>query len=95
MFSLETLNKDSRQHLNKISGGVGGWWARLGGSVVWASDFGSGLDLTAPELEPRIRLCADSWEPGPCFGFCASLSVCSSLAHTLSLSLSISKINKH
>ena len=34
---------------------------------------------------------ADSLEPGACFGFCVSPSLCPSPAHTLSLS----KINKH
>ena len=61
---------------------------RLGGSVSEASDFGSGHDLTVCEFEPCVGLCADSSEPGACFGFCVSLS--------LSLSLSLSqKINKH
>ena len=45
---------------------------RLGGSVGWASDFGSGHDLTVREFEPSIGLCADSSEPGACFGFCVS-----------------------
>ena len=31
------------------------------------------------EFEPRFRLCADSSEPGVCFGFCVSLSLCPSL----------------
>ena len=61
---------------------------RLSGSVGWASDFGSGHDLTLCGFEPHIGLCAESSEPGACFGFCVSLSLCSSLAHTLSLSLS-------
>ena len=47
---------------------------RLGGSVISVSDFGSGHDLTAREFEPRIGLCADSWEPGACFSFCFCLS---------------------
>ena len=47
----------------------------LGGSVGWASDFGSGHDLTIREFKPRIRLCADSSEPGACLGFCVSLSL--------------------
>ena len=45
---------------------------QLGGSVGWASNFGSGHDLTAHEFEPRVRLCADGSEPGACFGFCRS-----------------------
>ena len=32
----------------------------LGGSVGWASDFGSGHDLTVCGFEPHIRLCNDS-----------------------------------
>ena len=44
-------------------------------------------------FEPHVWLCADSSEPGPCFRFCVSLSLCSSPAHALSLSLS--KISKY
>ena len=51
------------------------------------SDFGSGHDLVVPEFEPRIRLCADSSEPGACFRFCVPLPLCPSPARTLSLSL--------
>ena len=58
-----------------------------------ASDFGSGHDLTVREFEPRIRLCADSSEPGACFGFCVSLSL--SAPPLFMLSLSVSKINKN
>ena len=54
----------------------------LGGSVSWASDFSSGHDVTVCGFKPHIRLCADSSEPGACFGFRVSLS--------LSLSLSLS-----
>ena len=52
------------------------WWGSsrihkflgcLGGSVGLASNFGSGHDLTVCEVEPRVRLCADSLEPGACF----------------------------
>ena len=39
------------------------------------------------EFEPRIKLCADSSEPGACFGFCVSLSLCPSPTHVLSLFL--------
>ena len=63
--------------------------ARLGGSVGWAADFGSGHDLVAHEFEPRVGLCADGLEP-------ASDSVSPPSAPpllTLSLSLSLSKIN--
>ena len=67
----------------------------LGGSVGWASDFGSRHDLMVCEFEPRVRLCADGSEPGACFGFCVSLSL-PILAHVLSLSVSQKSINiKH
>ena len=69
---------------------VGG---RLGGLVGWASDFSSGHDLKVLGFKPRVGLCADSSEPGACFGSCVSLSLCPTPAHALSLSLS--KINKH
>ena len=64
------------------------------------SDFCSGHDLTVREFEPRVGLCADSSEPGACFGFCAlCLSVSLSLSlsappPTHTLSLSVSKINR-
>ena len=63
-------------------------------------DFGSGHDLAVREFEPRVGVCAESWEPGARFGFCVSLSLCPSRAHalsvclSLSLPLSLSKINK-
>ena len=60
----------------------------LGGSVGWVSNFHSGHDLTAREFEPYVRLCADSSEPGVCFGFSVPPSLCSSLAHALSPFLS-------
>ena len=60
---------------------------RLGGSVGWATDFGSGHDLTVREFEPRIGLCADSSEPGACFRFCVSLSLWPSPVHAVSLCL--------
>ena len=49
--------------------------------------FGSGHDLAVCEFEPHVGLCADSSEPGACFGFRASLSLCPSPAHALSLSI--------
>ena len=64
---------------------------RLGGSVGWVSDFGSGHDVTVHEFETHVRLCADSSEPGACFGFRVSLFLCPS--PTCALSLSLSKIN--
>ena len=65
---------------------------RLGGSTREASDSGSGHHLTAHEFEPRVGLCADSLEPGACFGFCVSLSL--TLPRSCSVSLCL-KINKH
>ena len=70
---------------------------RVAGAPGWlsrASSFGSGHALTVREFEPRIGLCADSLEPGSCFGFCVSLSLCPSFTHTLFLSLSLSLKNE-
>ena len=47
------------------------------------------ISLAVREFEPGIGLCADSSEPGTCFGFCVSPSLCPSPA----LSLSLSKYN--
>ena len=71
---------------------------RLGGSVGYASDFGSGHDLVVREFELHVGLCADSQSLET-----ASDSVSPSLSGPsplelclcLSLSLSLSKINKH
>ena len=60
--------------------GEPGWLSRL------SVDFGSGHDLTVCEFEPRVGLCADSSEPGACFGFCVSLSGLPLLMLALSLS---------
>ena len=57
---------------------------RLGGSVGEASDFGSGHHLTVRGFEPRGGFCADSSEPGACFGFYVSLSLCPSPTCALS-----------
>ena len=61
----------------------------LGGSVGWASNFGSGHDLTVCGFEPYIGLYADSSESRACFWSCVSLSLCPSPAHALSLPLSL------
>ena len=46
------------------------------GWLSWLSThFSSGHDLMVCEFEPCVRLCADSSEPGACFGFCVSLSL--------------------
>ena len=62
----------------------------LGWSVGEASDFSSGRHLTVRDFNPCIRLCADGSEPGTCFGFRVSLSLCPS---PITLCLSLSKIN--
>ena len=46
-----------------------GWLSQL------RSDSGSGHDPTVCEFELRVGLCADSSEPGACFGFSLSLSL--------------------
>ena len=69
-------------------------------SLPWAPGWHSWLsvriqpahDLAVREFEPRVRLWADGWEPGACFRFCVSLSLCPSPVHALSLS--VPKINK-
>ena len=60
---------------------------RLGGSVGRASDLGSGHDLAVLRFEPRVGLCADSSEPGACFGSCVPLSLRPTPACALSLSV--------
>ena len=54
-------------------------------------------DLAVRGFKPRVGLCADSSEPGACFGFWVSLALCPSPTHILSssLSLSLSLKNKH
>ena len=42
-------------------------WGAPGGLIWSATDFGSGQDLAVHGFEPRVRLCADSSEPGACF----------------------------
>ena len=51
-----------------------------------------GHDLAVCEFEPHVRLWADGSEPGACFWFCVSLSLCPSPVHALSLS--VPKMNK-
>ena len=52
-------------------------------------DFGSGHDLAVHEIEPRIRLCADSKEP--VWNSLSPLSLCPFLALACALSLSLSQ----
>ena len=65
----------------------------LGASGGQASDCGSGHDLTARGLGPRVGLCADGSEPGACFGFCVSFSLCPSPS-SFSLSKNKKKIKR-
>ena len=65
---------------NKVLGAPG-WRSRLSVRLQ------PGHDLTVREFEPRIRLWADGSEPGACFRFCVSLSLCPSPVHALSLSV--------
>ena len=62
---------------------------RLGGSVGWASDFGSDHDLTVCEFKPRVGLCADSSVSGLLQILRLPLSL------PLLCSCCLSKINKH
>ena len=66
----------------------GTWVAQL---VECPLQLRSGHGLTTREFEPRVGLCADSSEPGACFGFCLSLSLslCPFPTRALSLSLSL------
>ena len=70
----------------KLSLGAPGWRSRLSVRLQ------PGHDLAVREFEPRVGLWADGSEPGACFRFCVSLSLCPSPVHALSLS--VSKINK-
>uniref|UniRef100_A0A667FZE8 Small nuclear ribonucleoprotein Sm D2 n=1 Tax=Lynx canadensis TaxID=61383 RepID=A0A667FZE8_LYNCA len=66
--------------------GAPGWCSRLSVRLQ------PGHDLAVREFESRLRLWADGSEPGACFRFCVSLSLCPSPVHALSLS--VPKINK-
>ena len=66
--------------------GAPGWRSRLSVRLQ------PGHDLAVREFEPHVRLWADGSEPGACFRFCVSLSLCPSHVHALSLS--VPKINK-
>ena len=50
--------------------------------------MGSGHDLTVCGFKPHAGLCADSSEPGACFGFCLPLSLPHPCLHSVSVSLS-------
>ena len=61
--------------------GAPGWRSRLSVRLQ------PGHDHSVREFEPRVRLWADGSEPGACFRFCVSLSLCPSPVHALSLSV--------
>ena len=61
------------------------WQGHLGGSVGWASDFGSGQDLTVCEFKPHNWLTAVSVEPA------LDLFAPPLLTHTHTVSLKINK----
>ena len=65
------------------------------GAPGWRSQLSvrlqPGHDPLVREFEPRVRLWADGSEPGACFRFCVSLSLCPCPVHALS----VPKINKH
>ena len=67
--------------LKKKINGAPGWHSRLSVRLQ------PGHDLAVCEFEPRIGLWADGSEPGACFRFCVSLSLCPS-PFMLCLSLS-------
>ena len=75
----------------KIKGCVGGSVKRPTSVQVMISRSMSSSPVC--EFEPHMRLCADSLEPGGCFGFCVSLSLCPSPAYAHSGSRSLSKIS--
>ena len=56
------------------------------------SDSSSGHNLMVHKFQPCFGLCADSSEPGDCFRFCVSLSLCPYCAY---ISVSLSQKNKH
>ena len=66
-------------------------WGRMGGSVDYTSDFGSGHDLMVRGFEPHIGLCVGGAEPA----WDSLSSTRSLLPHLCSLSHSLSlKISK-
>ena len=71
----------------RILDGAPGWRSRLSVRLQ------PGHDLAVCEFKPRVRLWADGSEPGACFRFCVSFSLCPSPVHALSLSVP-QKINK-
>ena len=84
--ALSTTSGPSEMLIKNVLWGAPGWRSRLSVRLQ------PGHDLAVREFEPHIRLWADGSEPGACFRFCVSLSLCPSPVHALSLS--VPKINK-
>ena len=84
----------AEQNVQKNESSENHFSGHLGGAVGSVSNFGSGHGLAVRGFKSCIVLCADSSEPGACFGFCVSLSLslCPFPTHAVSL-LSL-KINK-
>ena len=62
--------------------GIWGIWVA---QLVEHPSFSSGRDLIVYGFVLCLGLCADSSEPGACFGFCVFLSLCLFPAHALSV----------
>ena len=62
-----SLEQNMRFISTIVKGGAPGGLSQL------SVRLGSGHALPVCEFEPRVGLCADSSEPGACFGFCDSL----------------------
>ena len=75
------FRKDTKPEIKSSSLGAPGWRSRLSVRLQ------PGHDLAVCEFEPRVRLWADGSEPGACFWFCVSLSLCPSPVHALSFSV--------
>ena len=71
----------SMANVDNAAIGAPGWRSRLSVRLQ------PGHDLAVCEFEPRVWLWADGSEPGACFRFCVSLSLCPSPVHALSLSV--------
>ena len=70
----------------------GAWVAQSVKRRTSAQIMISWAQISLHGLKTHIGFCADSSEPGACFGFCVSISLCPSPAHALSLSF---KNNRH
>ena len=87
LLALYTLKVGNESRIFKLLGCLGGSvWSILLQLRSWSQD-------PCMSSSPASGSCADSLQPGACFGFCDSLSLCLSPACSLSLSLS-QKINK-